>query len=148
METDHTNALLTIVKPPHNVTKGEIFFFQAEDGIRDIHSDWSSDVCSSDLLKALASAADGDDDDDGSGDADGDDEAGADDEAAAASPKRVAALSPVKRKPPAKPKPSIEDQQRAARIEAAEKRRDRQRVVWGKSVDLGGCRSLHNESVR
>src|SRR6056297_2825053 len=26
------------------------FFFQAEDGIRDLRSDWSSDVCSSDLL--------------------------------------------------------------------------------------------------
>src|SRR6056297_4003634 len=25
------------------------FFFQAEDGIRDLRSDWSSDVCSSDL---------------------------------------------------------------------------------------------------
>jgi len=25
------------------------FFFQAEDGIRDIGGDWSSDVCSSDL---------------------------------------------------------------------------------------------------
>src|SRR5258706_9372805 len=25
------------------------FFFQAEDGIRDLVSDWSSDVCSSDL---------------------------------------------------------------------------------------------------
>src|SRR5260370_39396549 len=25
------------------------FFFQAEDGIRDANSDWSSDVCSSDL---------------------------------------------------------------------------------------------------
>src|SRR3712207_6959235 len=27
------------------------FFFQAEDGIRDIWRDWSSDVCSSDLAK-------------------------------------------------------------------------------------------------
>src|SRR5213594_2418122 len=27
------------------------FFFQAEDGIRDKRSDWSSDVCSSDLAK-------------------------------------------------------------------------------------------------
>src|SRR6056297_3359329 len=29
-----------------------IFFFQAEDGIRDLRSDWSSDVCSSDLEEA------------------------------------------------------------------------------------------------
>src|SRR6056297_4293124 len=28
------------------------FFFQAEDGIRDLRSDWSSDVCSSDLEEA------------------------------------------------------------------------------------------------
>src|SRR5690606_40311196 len=28
---------------------GSIFFFQAEDGIRDFHVTWSSDVCSSDL---------------------------------------------------------------------------------------------------
>src|SRR5690606_14957062 len=28
------------------------FFFQAEDGIRDCHVDWSSDVCSSDLYDA------------------------------------------------------------------------------------------------
>src|SRR5574341_898642 len=27
------------------------FFFQAEDGIRDLVGDWSSDVCSSDLLE-------------------------------------------------------------------------------------------------
>src|SRR6056297_3749917 len=27
------------------------FVFQAEDGIRDLRSDWSSDVCSSDLLE-------------------------------------------------------------------------------------------------
>src|ERR1022692_754819 len=26
-----------------------MFFFQAEDGIRDLQGDWSSDVCSSDL---------------------------------------------------------------------------------------------------
>src|SRR3712207_3647098 len=29
-----------------------VFFFQAEDGIRDIGVDWSSDVCSSDLEQA------------------------------------------------------------------------------------------------
>src|SRR2546430_4357393 len=29
------------------------FFFQAEDGIRDLTVDWSSDVCSSDLLVRL-----------------------------------------------------------------------------------------------
>src|SRR2546426_8035648 len=28
------------------------FFFQAEDGIRDLQGDWSSDVCSSDLVKS------------------------------------------------------------------------------------------------
>src|ERR1039458_6350799 len=30
-----------------------VFFFQAEDGIRDCLSDWSSDVCSSDLFCSL-----------------------------------------------------------------------------------------------
>src|SRR5258706_2220624 len=30
------------------------FFFQAEDGIRDLVSDWSSDVCSSDLGTIVA----------------------------------------------------------------------------------------------
>src|SRR5205807_3073501 len=29
------------------------FFFQAEDGIRDLQGDWSSDVCSSDLSSCL-----------------------------------------------------------------------------------------------
>src|SRR2546426_5669762 len=29
------------------------FFFQAEDGIRDLQGDWSSDVCSSDLSAAV-----------------------------------------------------------------------------------------------
>jgi len=29
------------------------FFFQAEDGIRDIGVTWSSDVCSSDLQKCV-----------------------------------------------------------------------------------------------
>src|SRR5262249_59843009 len=32
-----------------------VFFFQAEDGIRDLVSDWSSDVCSSDLLSRRVS---------------------------------------------------------------------------------------------
>src|SRR3712207_6959976 len=32
----------------------DVFFFQAEDGIRDIGGDWSSDVCSSDLRPAYA----------------------------------------------------------------------------------------------
>src|SRR5881392_4426439 len=32
-----------------NCLEGLFFLFQAEDGIRDTHSDWSSDVCSSDL---------------------------------------------------------------------------------------------------
>src|SRR5437867_7103991 len=31
---------------------GHLFFFQAEDGIRDPYGDWSSDVCSSDLSDA------------------------------------------------------------------------------------------------
>src|SRR2546422_7859839 len=31
------------------------FFFQAEDGIRDCSRDWSSDVCSSDLLRLSGS---------------------------------------------------------------------------------------------
>src|SRR3712207_3089172 len=30
------------------------FFFQAEDGIRDIGRDWSSDVCSSDLIRGTS----------------------------------------------------------------------------------------------
>src|SRR5205085_4635996 len=30
----------------------KVFFFQAEDGIRDFDCDWSSDVCSSDLVAA------------------------------------------------------------------------------------------------
>src|SRR5690554_3037026 len=34
-----------------------IFFFQAEDGIRDADVDWSSDVCSSDLEQLLSSDA-------------------------------------------------------------------------------------------
>src|SRR6266576_5246262 len=29
-----------------------VFFFQAEDGIRDLYVTWSSDVCSSDLIAA------------------------------------------------------------------------------------------------
>jgi len=32
-----------------------VFFFQAEDGIRDIGVDWSSDVCSSDLVQTWIS---------------------------------------------------------------------------------------------
>src|SRR3712207_7229852 len=32
-----------------NVLRMRLFFFQAEDGIRDYWRDWSSDVCSSDL---------------------------------------------------------------------------------------------------
>src|SRR3712207_6114135 len=36
----------------------DVFFFQAEDGIRDIGGDWSSDVCSSDLCKYLHRAVD------------------------------------------------------------------------------------------
>ena len=32
---------------------GGVFFFQAEDGIRDGGRDWSSDVCSSDLAAGL-----------------------------------------------------------------------------------------------
>ncbi len=31
-----------------------VFFFQAEDGIRDVPGDWSSDVCSSDLAGRIA----------------------------------------------------------------------------------------------
>src|SRR5258706_6252560 len=33
-----------------------LFVFQAEDGIRDLVSDWSSDVCSSDLVDPEAQA--------------------------------------------------------------------------------------------
>src|SRR3989441_5494342 len=33
-----------------SVLVGRVFFFQAEDGIRDKLVDWSSDVCSSDLI--------------------------------------------------------------------------------------------------
>src|SRR3712207_7140492 len=36
-------------------TGQRVFFFQAEDGIRDNWRDWSSDVCSSDLLLKLLS---------------------------------------------------------------------------------------------
>src|SRR5256885_9472024 len=32
--------------------RAQLFFFQAEDGIRDLQGDWSSDVCSSDLTRA------------------------------------------------------------------------------------------------
>src|SRR5438270_11665629 len=37
------------------------FFFQAEDGIRDLTVTWSSDVCSSDLPRARALAVDRED---------------------------------------------------------------------------------------
>src|SRR5437868_12407764 len=38
------------LEPPR---RKSIFFFQAEDGIRDPKRDWSSDVCSSDLFSGL-----------------------------------------------------------------------------------------------
>src|ERR1039458_10589088 len=36
------------------ISRSRFFFFQAEDGIRDGLSDWSSDVCSSDLIYAMS----------------------------------------------------------------------------------------------
>src|SRR5207237_6304525 len=40
MAISHSDAIQQII----------FFFFQAEDGIRDFKCDWSSDVCSSDLM--------------------------------------------------------------------------------------------------
>src|SRR6266571_6381870 len=39
---------------PGGFRGGYSFFFQAEDGIRDLTCDWSSDVCSSDLSSSVA----------------------------------------------------------------------------------------------
>src|SRR6476661_5686911 len=39
---------------PRSTGHAVVFFFQAEDGIRDFKCDWSSDVCSSDLVPLAA----------------------------------------------------------------------------------------------
>src|SRR5256885_5652629 len=46
------SVIASVLLTPCGSSVGIIFFFQAEDGIRD-YNDWSSDVCSSDLRQHL-----------------------------------------------------------------------------------------------